>query len=395
MGNAMVAGAASANMPDVNGRAEMREEMQESIKPPVEVRYREELEALKNTDTGRRPANWQMSPKAVRTFILGSVKPISYQGKEYRVEKKYFGNDALVERCIVTLAGNRGLMLVGEPGTAKTMLSEMLSAAISGVSTNTIQGTAGTTEDMIKYSWNYALLLAKGPNREALVPAPLYVGMEKGILTRFEEITRTPAEIQDSLISVLSDKVLNVPELGDEGFLFARPGFNVIGTANTRDKGVNEMSSALKRRFNFETVMPVREVSMEKQIILNEAGKLAKESSIETELDEDVADLLASTYHELREGVSSYGHRIDKPAAVMSTAEAVSVYYQTLLTGYYYGDGRMDVDCLVQNLVGAVSKENKEDLDKVKAYFQTVIKDKSSKEGGLWKQYYEARKWLK
>ncbi len=395
MGNAMIAGAASANMPDVNGRAEMREEMQESIKPPVEERYREELEALKNTDTGRRPANWQMSPKAVRTFILGSAKPISYQGKEYRVEKKYFGNDALVERCIVTLAGNRGLMLVGEPGTAKTMLSEMLSAAISGVSTNTIQGTAGTTEDMIKYSWNYALLLAKGPNREALVPAPLYVGMEKGILTRFEEITRTPAEIQDSLISVLSDKILNVPELGDEGFLFARPGFNVIGTANTRDKGVNEMSSALKRRFNFETVMPVREVSMEKQIILNEAGKLAKESSIETELDEDVADLLASTYHELREGVSSYGHRIDKPAAVMSTAEAVSVYYQTLLTGYYYGDGRMDVDCLVQNLVGAVSKENKEDLDKVKAYFQTVIKDKSSKEGGLWKQYYEARKWLK
>ena len=162
----------------------------------------------------------------------------------------------------MTLAGNRGLMLVGEPGTAKTMLSELLTAAISGVSTNTIQGTAGTTEDMIKYSWNYALLLAKGPSREALVPSPLYVGMEQGLLTRFEEITRTPAEVQDSLISVLSDKVLNVPELGDEGILFARPGFNVIGTANTRDKGVNEMSSALKRRFNFETVMPVREVAL-------------------------------------------------------------------------------------------------------------------------------------
>ena len=204
------------------------------IKPPVEIRYREELEALRATDQDRRPENWQMSPKAVRTFILGSSRPVSYGGKEYLIEKKYFGNDALVERCIVTLAGNRGLMLVGEPGTAKTMLSELLSAAISGVSTNTIQGTAGTTEDMIKYSWNYALLLAKGPSREALVPAPLYVGMERGILTRFEEITRTPAEIQDSLISVLSDKVLNVPELGDSGFLFAKPGFNVIGTANTQ-----------------------------------------------------------------------------------------------------------------------------------------------------------------
>ena len=369
--------------------------MQESMKPPVEVRYGEELEALRGTDAGNCPVNWQMSPKAVRTFILGSPRPVVYQGKEYKIEKKYFGNDALVERCIVTLAGNRGLMLVGEPGTAKTMLSELLSAAISGVSTNTIQGTAGTTEDMIKYSWNYALLLAKGPSREALVPSPLYVGMEKGILTRFEEITRTPAEIQDSLISVLSDKVLNVPELGDEGLLFARPGFNVIGTANTRDKGVNEMSSALKRRFNFETVTPVREVALEKQIIMNEVNNLARESGIHMEPDEDVAELLASTYHELREGVSSYGHRIDKPAAVMSTAEAVSVYYQTMLTGYYYQDGCMDVNCLVQNLVGAVSKENKEDLEKVKGYFNTVIKDKSGKEGGLWKQYYEARKWLK
>ncbi len=286
-------------------------------------------------------------------------------------------------------------MLVGEPGTAKTMLSELLSASISGVSTNTIQGTAGTTEDMIKYSWNYALLLAKGPSRESLVPAPLYVGMERGILTRFEEITRTPAEIQDSLISVLSDKVLNIPELGDDGFLFAKPGFNVIGTANTRDKGVNEMSSALKRRFNFETVMPVREVALEKQIILNEVGELARENGIDMTPDEEAANLLASTYHELREGVSAYGHRIDKPGAVMSTAEAVSVYYQTMISGYYYGDSSIDMDCLVQNLVGAVSKENKDDLGKVKEYFSTVIKDKSSKEGGLWKKYYEARKWLK
>ena len=186
-----------------------------------------------------------------------------------------------------------------------------------------------------------------------------------------------------------------MPELGDEGFLFARPGFNVIGTANTRDKGVNEMSSALKRRFNFETVMPVREASMEKRIIINEVNKLAKESHIAAEADEDVAEILASTYHELREGVSSYGHRIDKPSSVMSTAEAVSVYYQAMITGYYYGDGTLSMDSLVQNLVGAVSKENKDDLEKVKGYFNTVIKDKSSKEGGLWKEYYEARKWLR
>ncbi len=365
------------------------------LKPPVEVRYRKELDALLAQDTGKKPMNWKLSPKAVRTFILGSAKPLQWNGEELHIRKKYLGNDALVERCIITLAGNRGLMLVGEPGTAKTMLSELLSAAISGTSTNTIQGTAGTTEDMIKYSWNYALLLARGPVREALVPSPLYVGMEQGVLTRFEEITRTPAEIQDSLISVLSDKVLNVPELGEAGLLFAKPGFNVIGTANTRDKGVNEMSSALKRRFNFETVMPVRDVAMEKQIIVNEVRQLAGESQIDMPVDEDVAELLASTYHELREGVSSLGHRIDRPSAVMSTAEAVSVYYQTMMTAYYYGDAHMDIGCLVQNLMGAVQKENKDDLEKLRSYFQTVVRDKGGKEGGLWNSYYEARKYLK
>ncbi len=370
-------------------------EQKAQIRPPVEVRYEKELAALAALDTGKRPLNWKLSPKAVRTFILGSREPLNWNGEEIPVRKKYLGNDALVERCIITLAGNRGLMLVGEPGTAKTMLSELLSAAISGTSTNTIQGTAGTTEDMIKYSWNYALLLAKGPVREALVPSPLYVGMEQGILTRFEEITRTPAEIQDSLISVLSDKVLNVPELGEEGLLFAKAGFNVIGTANTRDKGVNEMSSALKRRFNFETVMPVRDVSLEKQIIINEVEELAKAGRIDMPVDENVAELLASTYHELREGVSSLGHRIDRPASVMSTAEAVSVYYQTMMTAYYYGDSHMDLGCLVQNLVGAVQKENKEDLEKLRSYFQTVVRDKGGKEGQLWNSYYEARKYLR
>ena len=365
------------------------------IKPPVEVRYKKELDALQALDTGKRPTNWKLSPKAVRTFILGSREPVCLNGEEIIIRKKYLGNDALVERCIITLAGNRGLMLVGEPGTAKTMLSELLSAAISGTSTNTIQGTAGTTEDMIKYSWNYALLLAKGPVREALVPSPLYVGMEQGILTRFEEITRTPAEIQDSLISVLSDKVLNVPELGEEGLLFAKAGFNVIGTANTRDKGVNEMSSALKRRFNFETVMPVRDVALEKQIIINEVEALAEENQIDMPVDEDVAELLASTYHELREGVSSMGHRNDRPSAVMSTAEAVSVYYQTMMTAYYYGDSRMDMGCLVQNLVGAVQKENGEDMEKLRSYFQTVVRDKGGSEGSLWNSYYEARKYLR
>lgn len=369
---------------------------QKLIKPPVEVRYREELQALAENDTARKPENWVLSPKAVRTFILGSSKPIvTVDGRKIEIRKKFFGNDALVERCIITLAGSRGLMLVGEPGTAKTMLSELLSAAISGVSTNTVQGTAGTTEDMIKYSWNYALLLAKGPVHEALVPSPLYVGMSKGIITRFEEITRTPAEIQDSLISVMSDKVLNIPELEDEGLLFARPGFNIIGTANIRDKGVNEMSSALKRRFNFETVEPVKDIRLEKQIIMNEVEQNALADKIGMPADTDVAELLAMTYHELREGISDTGIKIEKPSAVMSTAEAVSVYYQTLTNAWYFEQPRMSMEDLTQNLTNAVCKDTKDDLDKLKSYFNTVVKQRAEKVGGLWKEFYSARKYLK
>ena len=365
------------------------------LKPPVEILYKEELDALKKNDDGIKPANWKLSPKAIRMFILGSNKPLNYKNKEITISKKFYGNDSLVERCIITLAGNRGLMLVGEPGTAKTMLSELLSAAICGCSTNTVQGTAGTTEDMIKYSWNYALLLAKGPSIEALVEAPLFVGMKTGIITRFEEITRCPSEIQDSLISILSDKVLNIPELGNDGLLFAAPGFNVIGTANTRDKGVNEMSSALKRRFNFETIFPIKDVSLESKIIINEVDKLKVQNNINMDVNEDIANLLVSTFHELREGISSNGIRIDKPSAVMSTAEAVSVYYQTMMTSYYYGDSTISLDSMVQNILGSVAKESRDDLEKLRNYFNVIIKSKASEGGELWKKYYEARKWIK
>jgi len=364
------------------------------IKSPMELLYKNELDALLEHDAKNiRPENWRLSPKAVRTFILGS-KGEKLSAKKVTITQKYFGDDALVERCIITLAGNRGLMLVGEPGTAKTMLSELLSAAISGNSVNTVQGTAGTTDDSIKYSWNYALLLAKGATKESLIPAPLYIGMEQGIITRFEEITRCPSEVQDTLISVMSDKVMSVPELGETGFLFAKPGFNIIGTANTRDRGVNEMSSALKRRFNFETVFPINNVALECKIIEEQCDSLLG-SDAKKLIDRDIINLIATTFHELREGQSVEGTKIDPPAAVMSTAEAVSVYYQTALTGFYYENSRISVEHLVQNLLGAVVKENRDDIGKLKSYFNSVVKARSKKDGGIWDAFYEARKWIK
>lgn len=365
------------------------------LKPTMELKYAAELEALVACDSGKKPENWKLSPQAVRTFLLGSQKPLEWDGKKVTISKKFYGDDALVERSIVTLAGNRGLMLVGDPGTAKTMLSELLSAAICGTSTNTIQGTAGTTEDMIKYSWNYAMLLSKGPVQEALVPAPLYVGMKEGIITRFEEITRCPLEMQDAMISVMSDKILNIPELAEEPVLYARPGFNVIATANTRDKGINEMSSALKRRFNFETVLPVSSIALEAKIIEQECERMFEEANIDLKINHDVIELLALTFRELREGISQENIKVDIPSSVMSTAEAVSVYYQTAIHTYYYDEESITMNHLVQNIKGAVMKENREDLEKLRSYFNTVVKKRAEKEGSLWMDYYEARNNLK
>ncbi|MGZ3475877.1 MAG: AAA family ATPase, partial [Polyangiales bacterium] len=205
--------------------------------PPAEVLYAEELAFLKAWDEGPKPPGWQLSPRAAVTFICGSRGEKLKAGKGKKEEtrvitEKFVGDRAIVERSVVTLAGERGLLLVGEPGTAKSMLSELLGAAIGGTSALTVQGTAGTTEDQLRYGWNYASLLAKGPSREAMVPSPILSAMRRGALARVEEVTRCLPEVQDALVSILSDRRLAVPELseGDGHVEHARPGFNVIAT---------------------------------------------------------------------------------------------------------------------------------------------------------------------
>ncbi|WP_148598613.1 ATP-binding protein [Aquisphaera giovannonii] len=357
------------------------------LKPPAEAVFEAELKALAEADRDPRPPGWRLSPRAVRAFLCGSDRPA--------VRRKFFGDDILVERAIVSLSSNRGLMLVGEPGTAKSMLSELLAAAISGSSINAIQGTAGTTEDHIKYSWNYALLLAEGPSLRAMVPSPLYVAMKEGTLVRFEEITRCPPEIQDTLVSILSEKVMIVPELhGPDRVLHAKPGFNVIGTANTRDRGVNEMSSALKRRFNFETVHPIRELRQEIELVGRECDRLLKEVSAPVQVPPQVVELLVSVFQELREGVSREGIQLERPSTVMSTAEAVSVAMAAGLDAFYFDGGRLGPRHVVRHLAGAVLKDNPDDLKKLKHYFDVVVKARSQKEGGPWTEMLEARKSL-
>lgn len=368
------------------------------VRQPAEVSFADELAALAANDNAPRPPGWNLSPRAVRTFILGSNgAALSYKsdGKKLSIviTRKFYGDDTLIDRAIVTLAGNRGLMLVGEPGTAKSMLSELLAAAISGVSTNTIQGTAGTTEDAIKYSWNFALLLAEGASKRALVPSPLYTGLSGGKIVRFEEITRCPPEIQDALVSVLSDKVLLIPELGDESVLFAKKGFNVIASANLRDRGVNEMSSALKRRFNFETVNPIANRELELKLVVSQTEKLLEESEAKVELPNDVMNLLITTFQELRTGRTEEGATIERPSTVMSTAEAVAVSFSAALDAYHFADGKLEGEHLVKNLVGTVLKDNPDDAKRLKYYFDVIVKARAAK-SALWQSFYKARKFL-
>lgn len=352
-------------------------------RPPAETLYADELATLMDADKGLpRPPGWRLSPKSVLDFVLGDAKR--------RISLKFVGSRSFVECCVVALATNRGLMLIGDPGTAKSYLSELLAAAISGDSTLVIQGSAGTTEDQIKYSWNYALLLAEGPSEAALVAAPLYRGLAEGKIVRFEELTRCPIEIQDSLLAVLSDRVLHISELKDDGrALYARQGFNVVATSNTRDRGVNEMSAALKRRFNFETVRPIADLRQELELVSRETARLLERAGVPASLSADKTELLVTTFHELRNGVTGEGSSLEPMGSVLSTAEAVSVGFSAAIHAYYYGDGAVKAEHLVSNMLGSAIKDSPDDLKRLRHYFEHVVADKR---GTHWKEFYAARR---
>ncbi len=356
------------------------------LRAPAEQVHAAELALLAERDRGPRPAGWRLSPRAVRAFIVGDDK--------LGVRRKFYGDDALIDRCIVTLMSSRGLLLVGEPGTAKSMLSELFAAAISGNSTCTIQGTAGTTEDQIKYGWNFALLLAEGPSPRALVRGPIYDAMRDGALCRFEEVTRVQPEIQDSLISLLSDKVLHLPELdGDDAAVFAARGFNVLATANIRDRGVHEMSSALKRRFNFETVKPIGDRALETRLVRDQTEALLRQAEVEVDFGVDVLELLVTAFQDLRNGVTAEGVVVERPNAVMSSAEAVAVGYAAGLDAHYFGDGAVGGEHVARQLIGTVLKDNPDDGKKLRHYFDVVVKQRAQR-GAQWRRLLEARREL-
>lgn len=355
----------------------------------AEERYADELEFLERWDTGSRPPGWRLTPRAVVTFIMGGAD-LKVGRSKLTVAPKYVGDPALVERCVITLAGSRGLMLVGEPGTAKSMLSELLSAAICGTSALVVQGTAGTTEDHLRYGWNYALLLGQGPTPEALVPSPVMRAMEYGKIARIEEITRCLPEVQDSLVSLLSERRIAVPELGDMS-VAATEGFGLIGTANLRDRGVSEMSAALKRRFSFETVHPIADLDAEVALVTAQTKRALEAAQVDTPVDDVVVEVLVTAFRDLRAGVSREGWPVEKPTTVLSTAEAVSVSTSIALESAYFparSDGLRD---LAGHLLGVVRKDDPADADRLRGYWDAVVHRRANEGASPWRTLWGQR----
>jgi MoxR-like ATPase len=358
----------------------VRSEVSEILRQHAEQQFSEELEQLIRADKKQRPPNWHMSPWAVSLYIIGGKLDGGFE-----ISPKYIGNKRVVEIAIATLATDRALLLMGVPGTAKTWLSEHLTAAISGDSTLLVQGTAGTAEESIRYGWNYARLLSEGPSLNALVPSPVMRAMRGGKIARIEELTRIPADVQDALITILSEKTLPIPELNEA--VQAVKGFNVVATANDRDRGVNDLSSALKRRFN-TVILPVPEtIDEEVDIVRRRVEQLGRSLELPVE-PPALAEVrrIVTIFRELRAGMTADGKtKLKSPSGTMSTAEAISVVNSGLSLAGHFGDGTLKAADIAASLTGAVIKDPVQDRVVWKEYLETVVKERDG-----WKDIYRA-----
>lgn len=346
----------------------------------AEQQFAKELEELKKQDKNIRPENWLLSPHSVVTYLMGGKLNDGFE-----VTPKYIGNRRLMEIAVATLTTDRALLLYGLPGTAKSWVSEHITAAISGDSGLVVQGTAGTSEESVRYGWNYAKLLSEGPVPDAIVETPVMRGMKEGKIVRIEELTRIGSDVQDTLISILSEKMLSIPELNTQ--VQAVRGFNIIATANNRDKGVNDLSSALKRRFN-TVILPVPE-SMDEEVEIVRQRVTSFSKSIELPIEKPILEeikRIVTIFRELRNGVSTDGKtKLKSPSGTLSTAEAISVMNSGLSLAYHFGDSSLKADDIASGLIGAVIKDPVQDKIVFQEYMETVLKQRDG-----WKDIYRA-----
>ncbi|MGB1250752.1 MAG: AAA family ATPase [Candidatus Promineifilaceae bacterium] len=359
------------------------------LRQPSEIKYADELAYLYSIDNAPKPFTWRLSPRMVRVFVLGS-QPSDKLERE--IPQKWYGNPAIVERAIVTLASDRGLLLIGDPGTGKSWLAELLSAAICANSTHVVQGTAGTTEDQIKYSWNVALVIAQGQSTESMIPSPIMTAMQGGEIGRFEELTRCTSDVQDALISILSEKYISIPELKSDGIAFAKPGFNIIATANSRDRGVNELSSALKRRFNFIHIPIVTNKKQEKAIVMYRVNELLDRHGFAVDVPPTLLDLLQQTFADLRDASNSATSDDGRLESALSTAEQIGILEDALLHSQFFSADQLDASTLASSLVTTLVQRLPEDVSVMNKFWHAVVEERSKKQQGEWQGFLEGGK---
>ncbi len=352
------------------------------LRPHAEQAYAAELDALAASDDRQRPPSWKLSPWAVVDYVMGTTLKDGTV-----ITPKYVGSRRLIEVAVATLATDRGLLLLGVPGTAKSWVSEHLAAAISGDSTLLVQGTAGTAEEAVRYGWNYARLIAEGPSEQALVPSPIMIAMREGRIARLEELTRIPSDVQDALITILSEKTLPVPELNFE--VQARRGFNIIATANDRDRGVNELSSALRRRFNTVVLPLPDDAESEVAIVSSRVAELGRSLDLpDVGSAEREIRRVVQIFRELRAGQTTDGKTsLKTPSGTLSTAEAISVVANGMALAAHFGDGQLHPGDLAAGIVGSVIKDPVSDQVVWTEYLENVVRQRSD-----WSDFYRACK---